>query len=37
MRNSERQRVFTYIATMLGFLVLATGIGAIMLLDYLLP
>lgn len=37
MRNSERQRAFTYIATMLGCLVMAAGIGFILILDYLLP
>ena len=36
MRNSERQRAFALIATVLGCLVMATGIGLIILIDYLL-
>jgi len=36
MRNSERQRAFALIATVMGCLVMAAGIGVITLLQYLL-
>jgi type IV secretory pathway component VirB8 len=36
MRNRERQRFFTYVATILGCVVTAAGIGIIMLMSYML-
>jgi hypothetical protein len=36
MRNSERQRLFTYVATVLGCFVTAMGIAILTLMSYML-